>query len=125
MKRYLVLWLSFLMLTLAQANPKDDVAYVDSKTHQAIFRLPENPTTGFRWFVTSAENPLIETIAYNYEAPSAAMPGKPGIANFVIKISAEAMTAPRIIPVLIKSARAWEPEVGQEKTLWVVVLAIN
>lgn len=123
MKRYLLIGLTFLVFALVQAAPKENVAYVDAKTRQAVFHLPENATTGFRWFVTSAANPLIDTIAYDYEAPSAAIPGKPGMASFIITIRAEAMTAPRIIPVLIKSARPWEPEVGQEKTLWIVVLA--
>lgn len=123
MKRCMLIGLSCLIATIAQANAKENVAYVDVQTRQAVFHLSENPTTGFRWYVTSELNPLVENITYDYEAPSAAIPGKPGMANFVITVKAEAMTAPRIIPISLKSARAWEPEVGQEAVLWLIVPA--
>lgn len=121
MRYFLLFIVSVCLMTTGIASPKENVVYVDGDTRKAVFHLPENPTTGFRWYLVSAPNRLIEQIVYDYEAPFPSMPGQPGMASFIVTVSPEAMLAPRIIPVLIKSARAWEPAVGQEQTLWVVI----
>ena len=41
--------------------------------------LPENPTTGFRWQVVAAAEPVCEKASQAFEPARADMPGAPGL----------------------------------------------
>jgi predicted secreted protein len=123
MKSIVMLFIGLLLSSSVVANTKEDVVFVDEQSHEAVFTLPENPSTGYRWFVLDLPEG-VEALDYHYDAPSANLPGKPGTGTSTFTLSSKATKVPRIFEVKMKLARAWEPaEAGQEKTLWVITNA--
>jgi predicted secreted protein len=46
---------------------------------QFAIQLVENPTTGFRWRLTSDGAPSLACLSDEFRAPAAAKPGQPGL----------------------------------------------
>lgn len=98
---------------------------VDLSTHKAQVNLSSTPSTGYSWFVKSVPVELFDNIEYQYNAPdnSGSAVGRSGIASFSFTLSDNAMTVPRLIPVVLTNARPWQPNDGMDKTIWLVVPA--
>jgi inhibitor of cysteine peptidase len=67
-----------------------------------VLRLPENPTTGYRWTLsTSADDALsLESDTY---VPGEAKPGTPGVRVFRLRA-----TAPGTVELRLHRRRRWE-----------------
>jgi inhibitor of cysteine peptidase len=69
---------------------------------EATLRLPENPSTGYRWAVDAADSHLVEVTQSEY-APASNAPGAGGEAQWTIKAKAPGSTT-----VTLKRWRSWE-----------------
>ncbi|MFO1046322.1 MAG: protease inhibitor I42 family protein [Geminicoccaceae bacterium] len=68
-------------------------------------RLPENPTTGYRWMLTMQPAGCLELASDGFERPSAAMPGAGGVR--VLEINAMPLSP---CELTLASRRPWEAE---------------
>ena len=68
-------------------------------------RLPENPTTGYRWVLTMQPAGCLEPATDSFERPAAAMPGAGGVR--VLEIAAVPV-AP--CELSLAARRSWETE---------------
>lgn len=92
-----------LLLTEADSGRTVEVAPATS----VRLRLPENPSTGYRWMLTMQPAGCLELGSDNFERPSAAMPGAGGVR--ALAISAVPLTPCKLT---LSSRRAWEAEVA-------------
>ena len=69
---------------------------------EATLRLPENPSTGFRWVVDAADPKLVHLEQGNYASTSNAIGGG-GVVQWVIKAE-----APGVTEAKFKRWRPWE-----------------
>lgn len=69
-------------------------------------RLPENPTTGFRWQVTNDGAPACKILDDEFRAPDAARPGQPGLHVWRMRIVAAGGGAIELINSRARSAGA-------------------
>jgi inhibitor of cysteine peptidase len=69
---------------------------------EATLRLPENPSTGYRWAVEAADSHLVEVTQSDY-APASNAPGSGGETQWTIKAKAPGSTT-----VTLKRWRPWE-----------------
>lgn len=90
-----------LLLTQADAGRTVEVAPAAS----VRLRLPENPTTGYRWVLTMRPAGCLELASDTFERPSAAMPGEGGVRR--LEISAVPISP---CELALASRRAWETE---------------
>jgi inhibitor of cysteine peptidase len=69
---------------------------------EATLRLPENPSTGYRWAVDAADSHLVDVSQSEY-APASNAPGAGGQAQWTLKAKAPGSTTVRL-----KRWRPWE-----------------
>jgi inhibitor of cysteine peptidase len=69
---------------------------------EATLRLPENPSTGYRWAVDAADSHLVDVSQAEY-APASNAPGAGGQARWTIKAKAAGSATVRL-----KRWRPWE-----------------
>ena len=65
--------------------------------------LPENPTTGYRWKLVSAGDPVLELVRDTFHAPSAERPGRPGSHSWLLRAR-----QPGDACVEVHASRSWE-----------------
>ena len=86
---------------------------------ELLLRLPENPTTGFRWQVKPSVDRVLRPIDDHFEpgggTPS---PGKGG--HRVFRFAA---SEPGTVQLSLAHRQAWEPTGGTEQQLLVVIRA--
>ena len=104
-----------------KSEDAQDSVIVNAKTKAATITLKSTPSTGYRWYLKSYPSDIFSSVNYDYLPPSQEMPGSPGKAQFTFKVSGQASTVPRIVPVVLVNARSWEPSSGQIKTIWIVI----
>ena len=86
---------------------------------ELILRLPENPTTGFRWQVQPSADPALRRIDDRFEPGSGSpLPGASG--TRVLKFAA---SSPGTVQLSLAHRQAWEPSGGTEQRLEVVIRA--
>lgn len=90
-----------LLLTQADAGRTVEVAPGAS----VRLRLPENPTTGYRWVLTMQPAGCLELASDRFERASAAMPGAGGVR--VLEINAVPISP---CELALASRRAWATE---------------
>jgi len=79
---------------------------VELSTGQVMeLRLPENPTTGFRWHVTSPGGPACRIIFDTYQSPDRAIPGAGGA--HVWRVEA---VQPGLCNLTLRYSRSWDTE---------------
>ena len=65
-------------------------------------RLEENPTSGYRWHVVQAGEPVCKTVSDSF-APGIGAPGQPGVHRWTFQTVAAGTASIRLI-----YRRAWE-----------------
>jgi inhibitor of cysteine peptidase len=79
-------------------------------------RLPENPTTGFRWHLTSDGSPACGLVGDDFSAPPNQPPGKGGEHTWTF----EAARAGEC-HIQLRSRRRWETSGERERTFRIQV----
>lgn len=70
-----------------------------------LVRLPENPSTGYRWELKSFTHGILELQSEGYESPESLIPGAGGVRSFTfIALSRGASS------MHMRLRRPWEPE---------------
>lgn len=90
-----------LVLTEADSGRTIEVAQAAA----VRLRLPENPTTGYRWVLTMRPAACLELGSDSFERPAAAMPGAGGVR--VLEIDAVPLSP---CELALASRRPWETE---------------
>jgi inhibitor of cysteine peptidase len=70
-----------------------------------VIRLPENPTTGYRWELDAADDRVIALQDSDYSAASSAGIGGGGTRTFGLEVH-----RPGTVHVQLRLRREWEPE---------------
>lgn len=82
--------------------------------------LPENPSTGYRWYLVDYSDTAISSIKYHYQVVDDASPGVQGEGHFVITLDKRAFDAPMRLAVTLTQARPWEIEMASMQTIYLV-----
>ena len=69
---------------------------------EATLRLPENPSTGYRWALDAADSSIAAVKEQSFEAGASA-PGAGGVAQWTIRAAAPGSTT-----IKLKRWRPWE-----------------
>ena len=84
----------------------DDGRALDARPGTMIvIRLPENPSTGFRWSLRSRVEPVLTRESDTFERPAEARPGAGGNRRFAFSTAAPGEAA-----ILLWNWREWEGE---------------
>ena len=78
--------------------------------------LPENPTTGFRWYLTDYQESAIESVQYHYESADNHLTGSAGFGHFLVTLDDEVFASPRRMQLDFVNLRPWEANSMPEKT---------
>ena len=90
---------------------------VELSTGQVMeLRLPENPTTGFRWHVTSPGGPACRIVSDTYEPPNLAPPGAGGA--HVWRVEA---VQPGLCNLTLRYSRSWDTEAASGRRFTVQI----
>ncbi len=81
-------------------------------------QLPENPTTGWRWQVIAAAEPVCEKASQTFEPARADKPGAPGLLRCEFRV-----VVPGNARIELVSKRAWSSELAGRFTLEVTASA--
>lgn len=84
---------------------------------RVLLRLPENPSTGYRWELEPFEPHVIELQADTYQAPPTLAPGAGGVRVFAFL----ARSGGRTVLLRLRLRRAWEPRGYAVKTFEVTL----
>ena len=87
----------------------DSGAAAVAQNDELVLRLPENPTTGYRWEVTQSGAGALRLIDDRFVAGAGAAPGADG--QRVIRFAAIASGAVQVAAI---KRRAWEPAMPAE-----------
>lgn len=83
---------------------------------ELVLRLPENPTTGFRWSFAASGDGAVEPRGDTFDASGFALPGAAGQRIFRF-----AATRPGSVLLTLTHGRAWELGTGQSQLLTLLV----
>jgi len=84
---------------------------------ELILRLPENPTTGFRWQVNPSADPALRRVDDRFEPGSGSpLPGAGGTRVFTF-----AASSPGTVQLSLAHRQEWEPTGGTEQRLVIVI----
>ena len=79
---------------------------VELSTGQVMeLRLPENPTTGFRWHVTSPGGPACRIVFDTYQSPDRAIPGAGGAHVWRVEAAQAGLCN-----LTLRYSRSWDTE---------------
>lgn len=84
-----------------------------------VVRLPENPTTGYRWQVGVLDNRMVEQVEDTYDAAPNPVVGGGGTRELAFRIKTPAPTA-----IELEYRRPWEDS-GTESDRWRIELAVT
>jgi inhibitor of cysteine peptidase len=85
---------------------KDNGASVQVRRGAKItIELNENPTTGYRWTISSIDEVFLEPEGNEFLSPGQATPGAGGLRRFSFRAKGAGSTALTLI-----SKRAWQPD---------------
>jgi predicted secreted protein len=121
-KKCVIIAVSFLYFVAGAAVPQSlkSVYQVDAKQSVVDIALPENPTTGYRWYLVDYPSEFIKSVEYHYQSPQQSQPGVGGVGHFLVFLDAKAFKAPVRLPVVLTQARSWEAEKGELQTIYLV-----
>ncbi len=94
------------------SNP-DKAIQVTQKKPEFTITLKSNATTGYRWFIQSLNQKLLEIKNSEYIAPDSNMMGAPGYQTWSFKVKSNGFKAPRVLKIKFVYARPWEPKAAE------------
>ena len=83
-----------------------------------VIRLPDNPTTGFRWAVDSFDSEVMTRLQEEYSSASSAIGGG-GLRRFAFQASSTGSSV-----IALKLWRSWEGE-GSVRSRFQVTVKVN
>ena len=104
-----------------EVNPKGFTGPVVRLDHKESFfhvTLPENPSTGFRWYLSEYNDQLLEPVSSSYvlaKKPAAQkkLIGAPGVRTFIFQVKTLLQSVPQKTLIRFEYRRPWSPE-GEE-----------
>lgn len=128
MKRFIALCVLFIWAGSAWAEKP--VAPVFAKIDKPILvrsdhpkfqiKLQSNASTGYGWFLESADHSFITPLSSQYFPPQKTMPGASGYVIWTFQVTRFAFIVPRISKIVLRYARPWDLNNSRELTLLVV-----
>lgn len=70
--------------------------------------LPDNPSTGYQWVLTSYDHDLVKPVGAERVKANAQQPGKPGLVIFKFKLQEEAFVVSQRFKINLEYLRPWE-----------------
>lgn len=107
------------MATVTLGPEQDGHSVSASVGDTVVVRLPENPTTGYRWQVGGLDEPFVEQVEDTYDAGPTPAVGGGGTRELAFRIKAPAPTA-----IELEYRRPWE-DAGTASDRWRVELAVT
>lgn len=121
-KAIAAVFIAFMSISVASAQSMNTVYQVKPPQTTVDVALPENPSTGYRWYLTDYSQALISSVEYHYQAAKESIPGAQGMGHFIISLSDKAFDAPSRIAVTLVQARPWEIGKGRMQTVYLVTM---
>ena len=101
-------------------NP-DKSIIVSSQNPAFTLRLKSNPATGYSWFLISYDHQLLTAENQEYVRSTSQLVGAEGYELWTFQLKPAAMNVPRVLKIVMRYARPWEVNSGDETVFTVVV----
>ena len=116
------IWQSIIALTLCA-----QLVFADTNTirvtakdnHMVTITMPENPTTGFIWFLTGYDAAFLTPVDKQFSTSTSTLAGAPGVATWHFK---SLLTVPAITQITFSSQRPWSTSQDAPKKTYTVII---
>jgi predicted secreted protein len=113
----------YMMTSVAATQSMKNIYQVQPGQTAVDVALPENPSTGYRWYLVDYPDVAIASIKYHYQAADEAIPGAQGEGHFVVTLNKGAFDVPMRLAVTLTQARPWEIDKASVQTIYLVTAA--
>ena len=116
------MWQSIIALTLctqltfAETNT---IRVTAKDNHMVTITMPENPTTGFTWFLTGYDAAFLTPVDKQFAASTSTLAGAPGVATWHFK---SLLTVPAITEITFSSERPWSISQDALKKTYTIII---